>query len=918
MPAILSLAFVLSGAAALVFEMAWFHRAGLVFGNGVVAVTVVLSSFMAGLAIGNAFAAWIASRTRRLLPVYAALELAIAISGIALTAVLPQLSRTNVPLVVAFVLLLVPASAMGATLPVLVAAQSDLQVRLTPQISFRVALGTLYAANTVGGLIGVLAAEFALVPTIGIAGSALIAGLLNVSAGAIALWVAGRVRPGRQTPESHVGVSLASDADKPVLLTPIVCAALAGFAMLALEVIWFRFLSLFILTTTETISEMLAVVLGGIALGGFAAARWLPGTRTTNLAASVAATGAAAAVTLSYFAFRFTTGIQIGAWSTIAWLALVLTLPASIASGALFTVVGALVRQRTPDHASAASTVTLANTIGAAFGPPIAAFVLLPTLGTERSLFALTLGYVAIAFLLLIRSGLRHVIVPIAAAVALAAVFPFGSMASYLERMADAYAGDGAQIVATREGPTESIALMQQRWMGQPVYHRLVTNGFSMSGTAIPGQRYMRYFVYWPMLVHTTPLQRILVVCYGAGVTAGAAVDVPTATTIDIVELSRDIVAMSDLIYAGERNPLRDPRVALHIEDGRHFLRTNDSHYDLITGEPPPPRSPGAVNLYTREYFQLLRDRLADGGIATYWVPVARPHPGTDVDTIVRAFCDVFDDCSLWNATPFDFMLVGTRGGGRFEPSRFEPIRAKLAEIGFERPEQIGTTFLGDARFLRDLTAATPPLTDDFPERLRPSARPSLSDPRYPDDRAVVAEYQGVIDPSSARDRFARSSVIAAWWPSPLRDATLGWFDEQRAINRVLWEGGKPLRLIDELDAALTRTPLRTLPLWILDSDAVKQRIAATGNDGSGTVEYLRGAQLLADREYERAASYFGLAERRGLQTPAIRPLIAYTLCKAGRIAMASQVMESYRPRDEDGRRFVEWMKTRCVDGKGE
>src|SRR5581483_6748978 len=116
MTALLSLAFFLSGAAALVFEIAWFHRAGLVFGNSVVAVTVVLSSFMAGLAVGNALAAWVASRTRRLLSVYAALEVTIAIAGIALTSALPLLSGTNVPLLLAFAVLLVPAAAMGATL----------------------------------------------------------------------------------------------------------------------------------------------------------------------------------------------------------------------------------------------------------------------------------------------------------------------------------------------------------------------------------------------------------------------------------------------------------------------------------------------------------------------------------------------------------------------------------------------------------------------------------------------------------------------------------------------------------------------------------------------------------------------------------------------------------------------------------
>ena len=173
-----------------------------------------------------------------------------------------------------------------------------------------------------------------------------------------------------------------------------------------------------------------------------------------------------------------------------------------------------------------------------------------------------------------------------------------------------------------------------------------------------------------------------------------------------------------------------------------------------------------------------------------------------------------------------------------------------------------------------------------------------------------------MIDPAGARDRFAHSPLVARLWPPPLRDATLRWFDVQAAINRVLWEGGKPLRLIGDLDATLTQTPLRTLPLWMLDSDAVKQRIAASGNDGTGTVEYLRGAQMLASRDYESAASYFGLAERRGLQSNALRPLIAYALCKAGRIEMSAKVMETYAAPDEDGRRFAAWMAANCWAGQ--
>jgi spermidine synthase len=441
-----------------------------------------------------------------------------------------------------------------------------------------------------------------------------------------------------------------------------------------------------------------------------------------------------------------------------------------------------------------------------------------------------------------------------------------------------------------------------------------------MSGTAISAQRYMRDFVYLPMLLHKGPLRRVLVVCYGVGVTAGAATDLRSVESIDIVELSRDIVAMSDFIYPADRHPLHDPRVHLHLEDGRFFLAATTDRFDLITGEPPPPRTPGAVNIYTRDYFRLIYDRLAEGGMTTYWLPVARPNPGTDVDTIVRAFCDVFEDCSLWNATPFDLMLVGTHHGvGGVSAAEFASawntptLGDRLRDIGFEQPQQVGATFVGDAAFLRELTANTPAVTDEYPQRLRPDrSRVSLSDPRYGVDPAVAAVYERVTDSERSRRAFAASPFVRRYFPAPLVDDTLPLFDAQRILNRVMWEGGKPLRLIEDLDFVLRRTSLRTLPLWILGSDDTKQRIGASAGDGIGTGEYVKAIDALASRRFLEAAARLGEAERRGFRGVTVRPLLAYALCRAGRAEDAGRLAATAQPRDADEQHFWGWMRQSC------
>ena len=949
---LVSLAFFLSGAAGLIFEVVWFHRSGLVFGNSVEATSIVLSSFMGGLALGTALVGWQGHRLGNPLRAYAALEAVVAMAGLALTYALPALPVMIVPLttlfashrwlvnlirlMTAFAALLLPTTAMGATLPVLVGSQSH------ARRSFGHVLGQLYGWNTLGAVTGVLGAELVLIDRLGVAGSAWVAALLNMCAAATALALSrrsgdddsaaiGEPMASRHPPSGSVQTSPVARLRASLL----VCACLAGGALLALEVVWFRFLSMYVLTTTLAMSVMLAVVLGGIGLGGLAASRWLArGTGAVNSAPSVAFIAGCSAV-LSYVTFHWTThGTQIAEWYRVAWLAFALTAPTSFLSGVLVTAIGHAVRGASADSdpgsdARAAAWLTLANTTGAMCGAPLTAFVLLPALGMERTLFSVGVVYAVIGLLAMrvigtgtapARSPARSPVFVLSAVALTLALggFPFGLMAdTYFARAAQPYAADGSEIVATREGPSETIFLMQQRWLGAPVYNRLVTNGFSMTGTAVPGLRYMRYFAYWPMLLHEAPLRHALVICYGVGVTASAVLDLPALDTVDIVELSRDIVGLSDIIYAPAQHPLRDARARLHIEDGRVFLQTSRERFDLITGEPPPPRTPGAMNIYTREYFQLIYDRLAEGGITTYWVPVARPNPGTDVNTIIRAFCDVFDDCSLWNATPFDFMLAGTRHAtGPVSDASFAAawntprLAGRLREVGFERPQQIAATFIGDAAFLRQLTASTPPLTDDFPQRLRPDRRrPSLSDPRYPVDPAVVEMYQRVIDSGRARQAFATSGFIKRVWPAALLADSLPSFDEQRMINRVLWEGGQPLLQIEDVHTLLTGTSLQTLPLWLLGSDDVKQGIAESSGDRSGATEYARGLRALVARDYRRAAAHFGESERRGLESPTVRPLLVYSLCLAGDLDTARLLARGVRAGSADQRHFWDWLR---------
>lgn len=937
-PMVLAICF-LSGVAALVFESVWFHRASLVFGSSVWSTSLVLSSFMGGLALGSALVGRRGAGAIGALRTYAVVEATVAVAGVLLTLALPSLTSVIVSLtqpdsgslwatnatrfVTAFLILLLPATAMGAGLPLLVAAIDERRTRG----AFGSALGLAYGLNTLGAVAGVIVGEMWLVERFGVAGTAWSAAGLSLTAAGLATITH---VPSTTQAEKTRRFAEAERARAGLLGLLLASSFVAGAALLALEVLWFRFLTLFVLSTTLAASVMLAAVLAGIALGGLAAAMWLSRAPAADRHLPAIAALCGVAVATSYAVFPLlTSGTQVGAWQQTLWLALVMTLPTSLLSGVLFTLTGAAVQRAVAVGARAAGWLSVANTAGGMVGPLVAAFVLLPRLGTERALALVAGSYVVVGALGLMglgssRSPFRSWPTRLAAAGLLLALvlFPVGAMeARHVPRVAAPYQNDGSTIVAMHEGPSETIFLMQQRWLDEPVYTRLVTNGFSMSGTSVPALRYMRYFAYWPAALHRGPLRRVLLVCFGVGVTAGAVLDVPSVETLDIAEISQDVIATSGLIHPTE-HPLTDPRVRLHVEDGRQFLERTAERFDLITGEPPPPRTPGAVNIYTREYFALLRSRLADEGLVTYWLPVARPDPGTHVTSIIRAFCDVFEDCSLWNATPFDLMLVGSRssqGPGRVGPVSEDDfvrpwtvpaLRARLIEIGFELPQQLGATFLGDAEYLRALTADSPALDDNHPHRLQPvRGRPSLSDPGYGTDEAVTRLYRGVLDPARARAALERSVYIRALWPPRVLDATLPFFEHQNAMNQVLFEGGRPLARIETLHRLLVETPLRTLPLWMLGSDDVKGAIAARRDDGTGAPIYARGLSALVARDYPGAAAAFTEAEARGLRGETVRPLRVYALWAAGRRAEAQALAATHQPATEDERRFWEWMK---------
>jgi predicted membrane-bound spermidine synthase len=968
MNALLCLVFFASGCASLLFETLWFRQTGLLLGNSVWASSLVTASFMGGLALGSALAARLGHRVQRPVAGYGFLELAVGGSGLTIVLLIPLLPGLMAPflgrfvfapgslnvlrILLALALLLVPATAMGATLPILVRALTR------GKAHFGTALGQLYGCNALGAVMGAILGEAVLIESVGVARTGWLAAGLDALAAVAAFAVSRRTqleapnalnvwqnrelaRPGNSPRPAKRGEADARSAagegrgDRTVgrrnsLLSRLswpgrrllAASFLCGAIVLALEVVWFRFLQLFVFASNLTFALMLAVVLLGIGLGSLAASWWLRLHPQTLRVLPGLSLLAGVAIVVTYRAFDHGLGdtprFVITSDLEIAGLALRLMLPVCLLSGALFTLMGASLRESAGEDSRAAGLLTFWNTLGAMAGALAAGFVLLPRLGMERSLFALALGYAVVALLCawpLPGAGRRRVGLAAVTAVYLLALatFPFGLMVSrYLARAAAPWASDGSRVVSVREGLTETILWLRRDFWGEPVFHRLLTNGISMSSSDPINARYMKLFAYLPQALRPEARDALLI-SYGVGMTAQALTDSPTLTSIDVVDISREILSTGRIVFPGQPYPLDDPRVRVHVEDGRFFLLAAPRQYDIITGEPPPPKSAGIVSLYTREYFALLRSRLKAEGVATYWLPVVQLGP-SDAWAITRAFCEVFDDCTLWTGSGLQWMLMGTRGlHTRVSEEEFARLWSDrktaqaLAALAVETPEQMGALFLGDARDLAELTRGFAPLDDDHPYRL------SRQLPARMDE-----QYAGLLDPERTRQAFAHSEWIAALWPPGLRERTQSAFTTQIVLNRVTVLKGR-LRLggLPELKWALTQTTLRTLPLWLMSSGLAEQEIAARQAAAGRTdllIDQYWGIKAMIGRDFRTAATRFAESERHGADAPYLRLWQALALCLAG---AADEALElARRSRTSDDASTWNWIAGTCGESQ--
>ena len=728
LPALLLL-FVGSGCAALIYEIVWFQLLQLTIGSSAVSLGVLLGTFMGGMCLGSLWLPRRISPVHHPLKVYAFLELGIAVVGILVLVLMPVLTSAYTSIagagivgillrgLAAAICLLPPTLLMGATLPAMAR-----WVQTTPQgVSW---LGFFYGGNIAGAVLGSLLAGFYLLRVHDTAIATFAAVALNVLVAGIALLLA------RNTAYEPVPVDTTAVVRERGAWAIYIAIAISGMTALSAEVIWTRILSLLYGGTVYTFSLILAVFLLGLGIGssiGSSLARNLARPRLalawTQMLLAGAIAWAAYILTQSLPYWPIDPSMSSSPWFTFQ-LDLVRSLwamlPGAILWGASFPLALASVANGRQDPARLVGGVYAANTVGAIVGSLAASLVLVVTVGSQRAQQLLIVLSVMASLIALdassseapekaetkSRARLGSTILIVGAAMFAAwlarNVMPVPSILVAYGRYAASRLGQ-ADVIYMGEGWNASVAVTRLS-NGVLNYH----NAGKVQASSEPqDMRLQRMLGHITTLIPKDP-KRVLVIGCGAGVTAGAVSIEPRLEQLTIAEIE-PLVPRVVSTYFAEHNfdVVRNPKTRIVLDDARHFLMTTDEKFDAITSDPLDPWVKGAAMLYTREFFEEVKEHLNPGGVVTLFVQLYESNPAA-VKSEIATFLEAFPNGVVWgntqNGAGYDLVLMGTVDPVKIDVDRIEQtlkspqyarVAQSLSEIGMMSAVDLFSTYAG-------------------------------------------------------------------------------------------------------------------------------------------------------------------------------------------------------------------------------
>ncbi|MDA0329288.1 MAG: fused MFS/spermidine synthase [Gemmatimonadetes bacterium] len=727
---VLILLFIGSGCAALIYEVVWFQMLQLVIGSTGISLGVLLGAFMAGMCIGSLALPRFVPIDRHPLRVYAVLELAIAAVAIALLGLIPLVGGAYVAIVpsglasvlfralLAGLLLLPPTILMGATLPAIAR-----YVEATPRgVSW---MGFFYGGNIAGAVAGCLLAGFYLLREYDTVVATFAAAGINVVVATLAVVLA-TTRAHRPTVVETVEAPTITSGRHRTILIAI---GLSGFVALGSEVVWTRLMALMLGATTYTFSIILAVFLAalgvGSAVGSYvsrhsARPRTLFGLCQAGAVVGVAWTAHAIAEQLPFWpinpsiayepAFVFQLDLARALWALA---------PAPLLWGASFPLAVAAAAEKGQDPAALLGRVYAANTIGAICGAILFGIVMVSWFGTQNAQRALIIFSALSALLLLAPVLLRapegrdgwpaRVRLPVAGAGVVVAILlivgvsPIPPVLIAYGRYAPTY--DPPVALYVGEGRNSSVAVTEL----SDGTRNLHIGGKVVASTEQQDMRLQGMLGHLTALLHDDP-KSVLVVGFGAGVTAGTFVTHPGIERIVIAEIEPLIVRQASSYFTEANNAvLDDPRVEVVFDDARHFLLTTDERFDLITSDPIHPWMKGAAALYSEEYFRLASKHLNEGGVITQWVPLYESSTEA-VKSEMATFFQAFPEGTVWGNTydgsGYDVVMAAKAGPMEIDLDRFVArlqspdhslVAMDLTEVGFSRTMDLLSTYAANS-----------------------------------------------------------------------------------------------------------------------------------------------------------------------------------------------------------------------------
>lgn len=722
--------FVGSGGAALIYEVVWFQLIQLVIGATAVSLGVILSTFMGGLCLGSLLAPRFIPAGLHPLRAYAYLEAGIGLCGILMLAGVPALGYISVPYIgqgfsgvlirglLCALVLLPPTVLMGATLPAVARWVDN-----TPRgVSW---LGFFYGGNIAGAVLGALVSAFYLLRVFDMSTATYVAVAVNAVVAGLALVAASRT--GHSAPADR---AVDRGPVAPTGWSPYVAIGLSGFAALGAEVVWTRILALLLGATVYTFALIAATFLAGLGVGS-AAGTWAaratrrPGLLLTfaQLGVMVSVAWAAALMSRAFPYWPIDPALAAGPWFNmqIDLLRVALAVfPAACFWGASFPVALAAVAPGTRDPARLVGRLYAANTIGAVAGALFFSLAVIPAFGTADAQRLLVWTAMAAAMAVVVSPPKSDV--PLAAGrragLAGAAVLVAAAAASSVAPVPPALIAYGRQIAtftADRylyqgEGLNASIAVSESEG-GVRNFH---VSGKVEASTEVHDMRLQRLLGHVSALMHPQP-RTVLVVGFGAGVTAGAFVLHPSVERIVICEIEPLIPRMVAGFFSRENNDvLSDPRVEVVYDDARHYMLTTNETFDVITSDPIHPWVKGASALYTKEYFEQVKAHLNPGGVVTQWVPLYQSSEEV-VKSEVATFFDVFPHGTIWSnqyasGGGYDVVMLARPEPLRIDPAALQErldrpdharIAAALNEVEFKGAAGLLATYAGRAADLR-------------------------------------------------------------------------------------------------------------------------------------------------------------------------------------------------------------------------